>query len=149
MTHAGSQGTKGHKATQRKSTKMSRRHSVIPLAHMHVLVVPVCVTHQIFDILANCIWNFFFFFSSPYGDINLALKFLFKLPIKVSKHMRNTHTYKVSEVNEAKQSSDFRVPSCQMFTKWWSSIAKLFLHTTENINFYYMHTLRIWQWVCS
>lgn len=32
--------------------------------------------------------------------------------------MRNTHTYEVSKVNEAKQSSDFTEPSCQMFTKW-------------------------------
>lgn len=50
----------GHKGARRKSCKMSRRHSVIPLAHMHVLVVSVCVTHQIFDILTNCIWKVFF-----------------------------------------------------------------------------------------
>lgn len=57
--------------------------------------------------------------------------------------MHYTHTYKVSKVNEAKQCSDVTVPSCQMFTKWQFSIAKLFLHTTENINLYCLHTLRI------
>lgn len=87
MTHAGSQGTKGHKATQRNSSKMSRRHSVIPLAHMDVLVVPVCATHQIFDILANCIWNvLFFFFIAIWG-----YKFSFEISFQIANKSVKTY----------------------------------------------------------
>ncbi len=130
--------------SQRASCNMSRRLSGVSLALM--LVVAVCVTPQIFWISAYCFWKCFLFIAI--WGCKFSLEMYFQIANKTIK-IYNAQTHKVSKVNEeAKQSSDSTVPSCQMFTKWWCSVAKLVSPTPEYINFYSEHMLTIWQWIC-